>query len=232
MPALQHQLVAGELGVGGGFLGGAEVELRQAHRRASRNGEAAFCHGKPERTLSPGCRAPRCRLPGSVRCARTCGPLGGVSVTCRLPSASRQRYSELARSAWALATCAACARSRSRRGISLVNHHQAATPSAMATTSMAQLPHRDVSLRRQLLPLPPPRLRTGRLDRRLGRVDLVGALFGGQVGIGLAVAIAVAADRALRCQQRQVGARGVACTRLADSPGFVAALGRGARARI
>ena len=29
---LEHQLVAGDLGVGRGFLDGAEVELRQAHR--------------------------------------------------------------------------------------------------------------------------------------------------------------------------------------------------------
>jgi len=43
---LEHQLVADDLGVGGGFLAGAKVELRQAHRHGS--GETGkglpFCH--------------------------------------------------------------------------------------------------------------------------------------------------------------------------------------------
>src|SRR5690606_12589345 len=186
---LEHQLVADDLGVGGGFLFGAEVELRKAHGRgrgrkagilpcstpcpARRRGEIIVLRptgGRAARpavgdeipfalSVAPQARSRKCHAgaPASTLALRACAqhergnsgllrcrrysrapstwmpsfgwrlirsnftPFGGGwSLICRLPAASRQRYSELARSASAAAACSATARSCWRRGISLV----------------------------------------------------------------------------------------------------------------
>src|SRR5690606_22784592 len=121
---------------------------------------------------------------------------GGWSLICRLPAASRQRYSELARSAAAAAACSATARSCWRRGISLVNHHHAAAPSATASNSMPTCLIARGSLGRRAIGL----------DRGLVQFCLGDALVGAEAAVSLAVAVGVDAEGLAALQPLQVGA--------------------------
>ena len=60
---LQHQLVADDFGVGGRFLAGAEMELRQAHRRTATNRAGrSLCHA----AQSPGFSSLPCDCRGGL----------------------------------------------------------------------------------------------------------------------------------------------------------------------
>ncbi len=63
----QHQPVAGELGVAGGFLGGVQVELGEAHRRLRITAETPILPARPGRGVSAGLRPAPAVVPAAGR---------------------------------------------------------------------------------------------------------------------------------------------------------------------
>src|SRR5690606_27966715 len=117
---LEHQLVAGELGFGGDFLAGTEMELRQAHGGEAEPGGRPFWHDPviPARCTRPRARGCRCqpaeagvlqwtRIDASAswscacRCAASSSPSGMPSPSVSSPTGpSLRSISRLFRAIW------------------------------------------------------------------------------------------------------------------------------------